>query len=411
MNKQPMLAPSYLSQFSCIGPDCEETCCAGWNVAIDKNTYKKYNKVHSDLKPSLDKHVKRNRNSKGIEDYAKIAMTSDDFCPLLNEEKLCSIQLKLGESYLSNVCSTYPKVSNIVNGVLEKSATLSCPEAARLALLNPNGIDFDETEELKTVRNTIKSKLETTVGNQEQLVNYFWELRIFTIQTIQNRNYGLAERLIFLGMFFQKAQQYILANELHQIPQLIASYTVLLEEQGLSDTLEKIPSLTSIQMELLKNLIDTRVSKGVRSTNYIECFGEFLTGIQYTKDATAEEISSRYQAAYEDYYTPFMKDHEYILENYLVNYVFIRLFPINNENDIFEEYIMMIINYALVKMHLIGMAGYHKENFGSEQIIKLVYSFGRTVEHSSSYLREVRELLRKNEVNSMAYMAILIKNN
>ncbi len=411
MKKQPMLAPSYLSQFSCIGSACEDTCCAGWNVAIDKNTYKKYNKVHSDLKPSLDKHVKRNRQSNGADDYARIAMKSDGFCPLLNEQQLCSVQLKLGEEYLSNVCSTYPKVSNIVNGVLEKSATLSCPEAARLALLNPDGIEFDETEELLNVRNAIKNRLDTTVVNQDQLVNYFWEMRIFTIQTIQNRKYSLVERLIFLGMFFQKVQQYIQTNDISQIPQLIANYTVLLEEKGLSETLEKIPSLTLIQMELLKSLIDTRVSRGIRNQKYFDCYGEFLTGIQYTKDATLEEISLRYQAVHDNYYLPFMKDHEYLLENYLVNYVFIHLFPLNFNNEIFEEYIMMIIHYALIKMHLIGMAGYHKENFGIEQIINLIYSFARTVEHSSSFLREVREILRKNEINSMAYMAILIKNN
>lgn len=408
-----MLVPSYMQQFSCIGSACEDTCCSGWQVAIDENTYKKYNKVRSELRPALDKHVKRNRTSNSSENYAKIALTSDNSCPMLNEEKLCSIQLKLGESYLSNICTTYPKVSNIVNGILEKSATISCPEAARLALLNPDGIEFDEIEDSVENRVTIKKKLDTAFGQQQavQLQQYFWELRIFSIQMLQNRSHSLADRLILLGMFYQKVEQYIQDGQIAEIPQLIASYTVLAEGNGLADMLAGIPVLSTIQMELLKNLIDTRVSRGVGSQRYINCFGDFLYGVQYSGDSSVEEISARYQAAYNDYYLPFMSKHEYILENYLVNYAYLHLFPLGNGSDVFEEYIMMVIHYAMIKMHLIGIAGFHKEKFDVDQVIKLIQSLAKVIEHNPLYLRDVRELLRKNEYNSMAYMAILIKNN
>jgi lysine-N-methylase len=401
-----------MQQFKCIGSTCEDTCCAGWQVSIDKNTYKKYNKVRSELRPDLDKHVKRNRSSKSDADYAKIALTSDHSCPMLDEEKLCSIQLKLGESYLSNVCTTYPKISNLVNVTLEKSATMSCPEAARLALLNPNGMEFDEIEEPIDARLIYKRKLDTTpVQQQVRLQQYFWELRIFSIQMLQNRNHSLGDRLIVLGMFYQKVQQYIQDGQLEEIPQLISSYTMLAEGNELADMLTDIPVSSMIQMELLKNLIDTRVRQGVGSQRYFDCFKEFLAGIQYIEEASVEEISARYQEAYNDYYLPFMSKHEYILENYLVNYVYMHLFPLGNRSDVFEEYIMMVIYYGMIKMHLIGMAGYHKENFGVEQTMKLIQSFAKTIEHSPVYLLDVRELLRKNEYNSMAYMAILIKNN
>ncbi len=408
---RPMLVPAYMQEFSCIGSACEDTCCAGWQVAIDQGTFKKYNKVRSEIKPMLDKHVKRNRSSKGTEDYAKIALASDLSCPMLNEEKLCNIQLRLGEEYLSNVCATYPRVSNIVNGVLEKSATMSCPEAARLALLNPDGIEFNETEDTLETRNVVRKRLDTKTVNGVQIERYFWELRIFSIQVLQKRRYSLAERLILLGLFFQKVEQYIQENQLEEIPQLIASYTALAEGEGISNILEDIPSLSAIQMALLKALVDKRVVGGVRNQRYIDCFGEFLYGIEYKKESSVEEISGRYQAAYNDYYQPFMSKHEYILENYLVNYVYIHLFPLTNGKNVFEEYIMMVIHYAMIKMHLIGMAGFHKEDFSLDHVIKLIQSFAKAIEHNSSYLREVRELLRKNGYNSMAYMAILIKNN
>ncbi|KHF35040.1 Flagellar biosynthetic protein FliU [Paenibacillus sp. P1XP2] len=413
MTKQKvMLVPGYMNQFSCIGSACEDTCCSGWQVSIDQETYKKYNKVRSDLRPMLDKHVKRNRAGKSAENYAKIILNEDCSCPMLNEEKLCSIQLKLGEEHLSNTCSTYPRIANRVNGILEKSATLSCPEAARLALLNPNGIEFDETLEELNTRNVVKSEIWTTSGQAgSKLSAYFWELRIFTIQVLQTRTYSLADRLIILGLFYQKVEQYIEAENINDIPQLIASYTNMITKGDLENILSGIPALSTIQMELLKQLADIRAIRGIASQRYLDCFKQFLAGIQYDKESTIEEISERYQYAYQTFYQPFMTQHEYILENYLVNYVFNRLFPLAGGTDVFEEYIMLVIHYSMIKMHLIGMAGFHKGNFAVEHVIQLIQSFSKTIEHNSQYVKDVRELLRKNGFTTMAYMSILIKNN
>lgn len=403
-----------MEQFTCIGTACEDTCCVGWHVAIDKATYKKYNKVRSTLRPSLDKHIKRNRSSKTDEDYASIELDAQMACPMLNQDKLCSVQLELGEQYLSNVCATYPRVSNIVNSVLEKSATMSCPEIVRLALLNPNGIEFNETVEFSDIRNAVKKKINTLDEPQvgvTKLKQYFWELRIFTIQMLQLRQYKLSERLILLGMFYNKVQELIITENFDDLPQLIASYTALANQGGLSETFASIPDLPLFQMELLKQLIDTRVAKGTKNKRYINCFGDFLTGIGYIEGAKIDEIAIRYQEAYFKHYSPFMNDHEYILENYLVNYVYMNLFPLGNSEELFDEYMMMIIHYAMIKMHLIGMAGFYKEQFNEEHIVKLIQSFAKTIEHNSTYLNEVRELIVNNGFNTMAHMAILIKNN
>jgi lysine-N-methylase len=406
--------PAYMEQFTCIGAACEDTCCAGWRVDIDRATYKKYNKVRSDLKPSLDQYIKRNRSSKNDENYASIELDAQMACPLLNQDKLCSVQLELGERYLSNVCTTYPRVSNIVNGVLEKSATMSCPEIVRLALLNPNGIEFNETIESSDIRNAVRKKINTVDEKQigvGKLKQCFWELRIFTIQILQLRQYKLSERLILLGMFYNKVQELIVSDNFDDVPQLIVSYTALAEQGRLSETFASIPDLPLFQMELLKQLIDTRVAKGVKSERYIDCFKAFLVGIDYAEGASTEYVSSRYQEAHARYYAPFMDKHEYILENYLVNYVYMNLFPLGNGAELFDEYMMMIIHYAMIKMHLIGMAGFYKEKFNEEHIVKLIQSFAKTIEHSNTYLNEVRELIVKNGFNTMAHMAILIKNN
>ena len=34
--------PDYYPKFSCIAGRCEDTCCAGWQIMIDKESLKKY---------------------------------------------------------------------------------------------------------------------------------------------------------------------------------------------------------------------------------------------------------------------------------------------------------------------------------------------------------------------------------
>ncbi|MGI6550523.1 MAG: flagellin lysine-N-methylase [Syntrophomonadales bacterium] len=131
--------------------------------------------------------------------------------------------------------------------------------------------------------------------------------------------------------------------------------------------------------------------------------------MQYTREAAVEEIAVRYQESEEKYFRPFMADHEYILENYLVNHVFRNLFPFSGEKSLFDNYVMMIVHYALIKMHLIGMAAFH-QGLTDELVIKLIQSFAKTVEHNQQYLQYAFRLLKDNGYTTMAYMAILIKN-
>ena len=410
--KRPILMPQYMKQFHCIGSACEDSCCVGWRVDIDHDTYKKYQEVRDEeLAPLLDKNVTRNRSaSKSEASYAKVKLVADSRCPFLDEEMLCKIQKKYGEGHLSDVCTTYPRTTHLINGVLERSATMSCPEAARRALLNPEPMEFDEEEEPSAKRNIIKTTIDThELKLKLKPQKYLWELRIFTIMVLQERKYFLWERLTIIGMFFAKVRELIEGEKASEIPELIASYQRLAEDDSFKKMLQDIPAHNTLQMVLLKEIADKRFFDGINSARFLECFKEFLTGIQYTAESTMEEIGNRYNQAWQEYYDPFMKEHEYILENYLVNYVFKNLFPFTGEKALFDAYMMLVLHYALIKMSLIGMAAFHK-GLTEELVIRLIQSFAKTVEHNQQFLNKIAELMKKNSYNTMAWMAILIKN-
>ena len=407
-----LLQPQYVSQFQCIGPACEDSCCIGWRVQIDKDTYKRYRECSDkELREKMDEKVTRHRTNPSDINYAKIKLNPNGECPFIDADKLCAIQRKLGEEYLSVTCTTYPRTANTINGVTEKSLTLSCPEAARKALLTDALMEFDQVEENISVRNTDSKKLNTEdpkASHKPQ--RYFWELRIFIITLLQKREYPLWQRLVILGLFCRSLDQLVSEAKVHDIPVLIGTYLNQLEAGMFKEELDTIPSELTIQMELMKEVADQRVFTGVNSQRFLQCFAEFLLGIGYTAEAKKEEIGQRYAAAAADYYQPFMAEHEYILENYLVNYVFKNLFPLSGEKHIFDNYVMLIVHYAMIKLLLIGMAGFHKENFSVDHVLKLIQSFAKTIEHNNAYLKNVSDLLKANKFNTMPYMAILIKN-
>jgi lysine-N-methylase len=139
------LQPRSYHAFRCIGAECEDTWCVGWIVNIDKLTFQAYQGCDDlELSPRLHELVTINAASNSDDSHARINLSGSG-CPFLSEG-LCGIQKKLGAEYLSIMCAKYPRVMNLVDDVLERSLDLSCPEAARLVLLDPNPLEFDEEE-------------------------------------------------------------------------------------------------------------------------------------------------------------------------------------------------------------------------------------------------------------------------
>ena len=122
-----------------------------------------------------------------------------------------------------------------------------------------------------------------------------------------------------------------------------------------------------------------------------------------------ENIAARYKEAYVSFYKPFMEEHGYIFENYLVNHVFKNLFPCGGRKSVFDEYVSMVLHYALIKMHLIGMAAFHQV-LTPDLAVRLIQTFSRTVEHNRTYLNRIEDLLKNNGFATLPYMAILIRN-
>lgn len=398
--KQEILIPDYYNKFSCIGSACEDTCCAGWKVNVDKESFKKYRKITSGpLSTLLQKNITRERKTPSNYTYAKITMDDQGNCTFLDEEGLCKIQSELGESYLCHTCTIYPRHFNQVEHRMEKSLNTSCPEAARLILLNPSGIDFIIQEE-----DMQKNNFHFSTNPPD----FFWEIRMFAINVIQNRNASIEHRLIVLGMFLDKLAGTPREEWATKVPTYIESYNQILLDAEQLALITNLPDNLSFQMDMVHKLILYRASFGIYSKRYIDCVNDMRKGLQLIEGASIEKSIDLYKHAYNEYYKPFMDEHSYILENYLVNYLFKNAFP-KNTPSLFEQYNILVIHFVLIKLHLIGMSS-HYQQLSTDLTVKLIQSISKAFEHNPDFLRKVQQELQENQYVTMAHMIVLLKS-
>ncbi|MFJ3388332.1 flagellin lysine-N-methylase [Lysinibacillus sp. NPDC086135] len=406
---RPILIPEYFAEFSCIGGACEDTCCVGWNITVDKRTYQNYRKVkHPEIREKLQRYVKRNRSQQDDSSYAKIVLDENKKCHMMLEDGLCSIHKELGEQFLCNTCATYPRIFTKVGSFVEKSLTLSCPEAARVALLREEGLGFIETEEPKDTRGLM--------GRELNLENHplFWDLRVFTIQLMQNRKQPIEIRLIILGLFIQKIERLKLSDLEQQLPTIMEDYLNRLDNEEFIESLKNIEGNLNFQLNLARDLIRYRMSDGgVSSEKYLAILHQLLDGLLLEENENKEvqdmdRSIAKYQQSYLELYEPFMKKQGYMLENYVVNYIFKNLFPYDY-NTMFESYMMLVIHFTLIKLHMIGMAS-KQQKLTQDMVIECIQQLAKVIEHNSSYLQGVREGMEDSGYTTMGHMFVMISN-
>lgn len=411
--KHKYIYANYYKEFVCTNSECEDSCCTHWDVEIDKKTFEKYKKVKDDeVKKIIDKYVYINSDSYDDNvDYGRVKLTKSKNCPFLDDKKLCKIQKNISEEYLSNVCHTFPRFTNLIDGVYENSMTLSCPESARLVLLKEEGLTFDiEGEKLhkKIVSLDVNTKDKVHEGTA---VTEFHKLREFSIWIMKNRKYEIWERLLLLGYFHEDLEILIKKNKTYKIAKLIESYKTKISKGEMDNLLDKTIKSSSMQLTLMIEFVERLgVIGGVESKNFIDSSRTMEKELAILLDIDSREKLERYIEVVDGIYEPFMNDHEYMFENYFVNHIYRNLYPFSEPGTPFDSYMMMIIRYIIIKLYLAGL-GSSKGGLTKEITIDFIQIFSKTVEHHRSYLIDLADFMRESHFNNMEYMNILLKSN
>ena len=153
------LRTNLVSNFTCLAEECEDTCCQHWSMQLDSVTFAKY----QDEKPELLAAVEIDSNGGHI-----MRKDSQTGCCVKFADGKCGIQLEYGEEFLGDACALYPRITRKIGDIIIQTATMSCPEIARLALYGENPFAFATTE-IKRIPHDTKNVLPDEITPQDAL--------------------------------------------------------------------------------------------------------------------------------------------------------------------------------------------------------------------------------------------------
>ncbi|MBN1051033.1 FliB family protein [Clostridium botulinum] len=397
-----MIYPSYIEKFQCIGGKCEDNCCIGWDIDIDKETFKKYHKVKDEtMKKMFQKNVHNNKYCTNEDlDYGRIKLNKVKRCPFLDDENYCLIQGKFGEDYLSNVCTQFPRVLNKVDDHYEICLDSACPEASRIILGSKEKIEFKESER-KLGKYTMSGVLNTRSSEfKDTPIKYFKEIRDFSIKIVQNRNLNISSRLYVLGDFLNEMEDL----ESGKIKEFINKYDIETE----SKHYKRERMNYALQVSFFKNVVDSLdIVNETDSDKFKNYTKELLKGYNIKDNDGVIENAEEYINAFEKYTDMYIENNSYIFENYMVNFIYNNLFPFSESDFMFEGYIMLLFRYSLMRFYLVGKY-IHNGKDSVEDMIEFIQVFIKAVEHDKNYRSEILEYIKENNFDNMEFAKMIL---
>ena len=422
-NAQKVLQPRSYGRFRCTGSDCEDTCCEGWSVNIDRVTYEKYKGAPEQRvgNLALAELVEINPIGTSSFNFAKIRMDGIR-CPALHEG-LCSIHQALGEPFLADLCSTFPRVLNVTGDVMERALHLSCPEAARLVLADPDGMVLEERmEDSQPSRPGSITPLLFDSGHVDPVHvdpaqgDCLHQVRALIIEVIQERSRPLWQRIVSLGFAMERLADLDLTLAVPVMADHLKRFRA-----GEFGAIPLSPRADPArQLETALELIVFRLGLDYTSPRFLECYRELMDGLQWTDHSSMTELAARYSRAATEHFLPFVDRHPYLLENYLLNYIFRTLFPYRRKRpdqsfefdpgreSMQDAFLLLGLHYSLIRTLLIGVAAWHKEELSVDHAIKLVQSYSRAFQHITSFEAHAVEVLRKGPEPVTHKIAVLV---
>ena len=384
--------PDYYKEFECIADKCEDTCCAGWQIVIDKKTLKKYRKIKGDFRKQILKNVDWFQGT--------FKQDKDKRCAFLNEKNLCNLYLSQGEEGFCKTCREYPRHTEEFEGVREVTLSISCPEVARILMNRMKPVMFLSYE---------KEGEEEFEDFDPFFYSILEDARKEMISILQNRDLTIADRILLILGMAHDMQGRMNRQEMFACSDVICKYTTgkaldfVKNYQQKTNGKQTEPEFAHTMFRHLYELELLREEWGILlketedllyrdKEKYVETKEEFQSFFKGDVNHEKRNNSASNSIAM------LQKEHSDIdihLEQLLVYFLFTYFPGAVYDGEIYAK--VQLAVYCVWMIWEIWMARWLKneKNLDLEEMTELVYRFSREVEHSDLNLREIEKILSK----------------
>lgn len=395
------LKPFYYDKFKCIGNKCKDTCCAGWKVTIDKKSYLKYKNVRGEFSSRIKSSITRIRKNNNDLCYAEMKLV-DGRCQFLNENSLCDIYINLGESYLCNTCKQYPRIIHKYNDLYEKNLNLSCPEVARILVTSNEVFSFNiDNSNL----NDIEKQLTLKCDIHKNIYKVLWEGRSLSIDLAQFKEIEIWKRIMLISIASEEFQKIIDEGRYGELNKTIDDLKKQFTSESYINYLDSFSKNVQIKIGYIKLLLQRKANSGVGNDIFIK----FLDDFNYLLESyNSPELYKKFESDEEKFYS-YMKKFDGSMENYIVYLLYNNYFKITNAKVMKKAVLMIALNYSTIKMLLFGRWKRNNEEIKEEDVVDVLYSYSRVMEHNDSFINELYKDINQEGYNSLGYLYLLVR--
>lgn len=388
--------PDYYPSFECIADKCEDTCCAGWQIVIDKETLKKYTKIKGDFRKRMFRSVDWFQGT--------FKQDKDKRCAFLNERNLCDLYLSQGENGFCKTCREYPRHTEEFEGIREITLSISCPEVARILMNRMEPVAFISYE---------REGEEEYEDFDPFFFSILEDARKEMIAILQNRTLPIRERILLILGMAHDMQGRMNRQEMFACSDVITKYTTDRARQFVKNYQHNSKQNDFafahtmfqhlFQLELLKEewgilLNETKDLLYQDREEYGKLKLEFT---EYLKKITSSPYNTiNIEKLEEAKESNDKEENENIvidihLEQLLVYFLFTYFPGAVYDGEIYAK--VQLAVYCVWMIWEIWMARWLKneKTIDLEEMTELVYRFSREVEHSDLNLAAIEKILSK----------------
>ena len=163
---------SIYPHFHCRGGDCPHSCCKGWQIPVDDETYRRYCDMPGAYGRALRFHTWNTKAGRMIQKQLWR-------CPHWICDRLCQFQVNGEPELMPIICRVYPRDAVIAAGEMEVTMELSCIAMAQTFLEHLGRLDFVETDEaVESIWEMDNDEPEFYFylkNDRETILDYMWE--------------------------------------------------------------------------------------------------------------------------------------------------------------------------------------------------------------------------------------------
>ena len=388
--------PSYFGRFRCIGGDCPETCCRGWEIdwKLDEVSHMKSYPFSDELKFNIEKSFFLSEDKT----HYYIKMDCNGKCPLhCTETGLCNIQKEAGEQFLGVVCRQYPRLYIEHKNQIIRWCASSCPAVFDLLINDESAVETVKTSAVDNEgldRSTFVIDDDKTI-EADPIKQVRMELFDFYLDMLLDKSRDLETSIILTAIavkHFTAAEQ---MGQYSNIPKMAQELKKQLNSPAAANSLNDLKPNYQLKFKLVNNML-------------VKFFGNSSQIINISALHDGDNLNVENYLNGIDNFNRAFDNKPYILRNIIINNFYDLNMPIGKfKRPLFENYAYFVLVAASIKTVAASIG------FSSNDIVNdfkiCVSEMNRRFSHTVRLADMIIEDMLQNGIRTPAHLALIIK--